>query len=44
MFVMKRMLEIAKSEWAIASAIMFLAVLWSLAFEYVFDTAAPGIN
>ena len=41
---MKRIIETAKSEWVVASTILFVAVLWSLAFEYVFETAAVGIN
>jgi hypothetical protein len=41
---MKRIVKIAKSEWVVISAILFLAVVWAIAFEYVFDTAAPGVN
>jgi hypothetical protein len=41
---MKRIVKIAKSEWVVISAILLLAVVWSIAFEYVFDTAAPGVN
>jgi hypothetical protein len=39
---MKRIVKIAKTEWVVISAILFVAVLWAIAFEYVFDTAVPG--
>jgi hypothetical protein len=40
---MKRIVKMAKSEWVVISAILFLVVLWAIAFEYVFDTAAPTL-
>jgi hypothetical protein len=41
---MKKVVNIAKSEWVIISAFLFLALVWAIAFEYVFDTGAPGVN
>jgi hypothetical protein len=31
-------------EWIVIAGILSGAMLWAIAFEYVFDTAAPGVN
>ena len=41
---MKRIVKMAKSEWVVISAILFLVVVWAIAFEYVFDTAPTLIE